>query len=170
MTSRFQWLYQTLAVLAAVFICLTLLVELAIIIGRFANFQIDGGDAYAGYFMAAGSFLALAATLRQGDHIRVTLILQRLTGKARVWVEIFCLLVATLLTAYFTWYSGKLVYGSYIYHDISQNTDATPLWIPQLSMAIGLFGLFVAFAEELVYVVRTRRLAREESDEMARTE
>lgn len=170
MTSRFQWLYQTLAVLAAVFICLTLLVELAIIIGRFANFQIDGGDAYAGYFMAAGSFLALAATLRQGDHIRVTLILQRLTGKARVWVEIFCLLVATLLTAYFTWYSGKLVYGSYLYHDISQNTDATPLWIPQLSMAIGLFGLFVAFAEELVYVVRTRRLAREESDEMARTE
>ncbi|TWG80503.1 TRAP-type C4-dicarboxylate transport system permease small subunit [Cupriavidus gilardii J11] len=170
MTSRFQWLYQTLAVLAAVFICLTLLVELAIIIGRFADFQIDGGDAYAGYFMAAGSFLALAATLRQGDHIRVTLILQRLTGKARVWVEIFCLLVATLLTAYFTWYSGKLVYGSYIYHDISQNTDATPLWIPQLSMVIGLFGLFVAFAEELVYVVRTRRLAREDSDEMARTE
>lgn len=170
MISRFQWLYQALAALAAVFLCLTLLTELAIIIGRFANFQIDGGDAYAGYFMAAGSFLALAATLRQGDHIRVTLILQRLGGKSRVWVEIFCLLVATLLTAYFTFYAGKLVYGSYLYHDISQNTDATPLWIPQLSMAIGLFGLFVAFAEELVYVVRTRRLPREDSGEMARTE
>ncbi|MFX6040817.1 hypothetical protein ABTE96_22860, partial [Acinetobacter baumannii] len=63
MTSRFQWFYQALGALAAVFICLTLLVELAIIVGRFANFQIDGGDAYAGYFMAAGSFLALAATL-----------------------------------------------------------------------------------------------------------
>lgn len=170
MTSRFQWFYQALGALAAVFICLTLLIELAIIIGRFANFQIDGGDAYAGYFMAAGSFLALAATLRQGDHIRVTLILQRLHGKPRVWAEIFCLAVATLLTAYFTYYAGKLAYDSYIYHDISQNTDATPLWIPQLSMAVGLFGLFVAFAEEFVYVLRTRRLPREESGEMARTE
>jgi TRAP-type C4-dicarboxylate transport system permease small subunit len=170
MISRFQWLYQGLAVLAAVFICLTLAIEIAIIVGRFANFQIDGADAYAGYFMAAGSFLALAATLRQGDHIRVTLILQRLSGKSRVWVEIFCLAVATFLTGYFAYYSAKLVYGSYTFHDISQNTDATPLWIPQLSMAIGLFGLFVAFAEEFVYVVRTRRLAREESDEMARTE
>ncbi|XQU67691.1 TRAP transporter small permease protein [Cupriavidus sp. H18C1] len=120
--------------------------------------------------MAAGSFLALAATLRQGDHIRVTLILQRLHGKPRVWAEIFCLAVATLLTAYFTYYAGKLAYDSYIYHDISQNTDATPLWIPQLSMAVGLFGLFVAFAEEFVYVLRTRRLPREESGEMARTE
>lgn len=170
MISRFQWLYQGLAALAAFFIFLTLAIEIAIIVGRFTNFQIDGGDAYAGYFMAAGSFLALAATLRQGDHIRVTLFLQRLSGKPRVWVEIFCLLVATLLTGYFTFYAGKLVYDSHIYHDISQNTDATPLWIPQLSMAIGLFGLFVAFAEELVYVLRTRRLARTDSDEMARTE
>ncbi|MBY4897550.1 TRAP transporter small permease [Cupriavidus sp. AU9028] len=170
MISRFQWLYQGLAALAGFFIFLTLAIEIAIIVGRFANFQIDGGDAYAGYFMAAGSFLALAATLRQGDHIRVTLFLQRLHGKPRVYVEIFCLAVATLLSAYFTYYAGKLVYDSHLYHDISQNTDATPLWIPQLSMAIGLFGLFVAFAEELVYVLRTRRLAKEDSDELARTE
>jgi TRAP-type C4-dicarboxylate transport system permease small subunit len=170
MTSRFQWFYQALAVLAAVFLCLTLAVELLTIVGRFIQFQIQGADAYAGYFMAAGSFLALAATLRQGDHIRVTLILQRVTGRPRIWMEIFCLAVATFLTGYFTYYAGKLAYGSYMFNDISQNTDATPLWIPQISMVVGLFGLFLAFAEELVYVSRTRTLAREESDEMARTE
>jgi TRAP-type C4-dicarboxylate transport system permease small subunit len=106
-----------------------------------------------------GSFLALAYALRSGDHIRVTLILQRLRGRARWWMEVLCLAVATLLSSYFAWFSAKLVWGSYTLHDISQNVDATPLWIPQLSMALGLFGLALAFAEQLVETVRTGRVA-----------
>jgi len=50
------------------------------------------------------------------------------------------------------------VWGSYAFNDISQNVDATPLWIPQLSMAVGLAGLALAFIEQLVITVRTRRL------------
>ena len=76
--------------------------------------------------------------LRRGDHIRVTLILQRLHGRTRWWMEVVCLVVATLLTGYFAWFTARLVWGSYTYNDISQNVDATPLWIPQLSMALGL--------------------------------
>ncbi len=68
-------------------------------------------------------------------------------------------MVATLLSAYFAWFAAKLVWGSYVYHDVSQNVDATPLWIPQLSMAIGLFGLAVAFAEQLVLTLGTGKLA-----------
>jgi len=109
--------------------------------------------------IAAGSFLAMAYALRRGDHIRVTLILSRLKGRTRYWMEVLCLVVATLLSAYFAWFAAKLVWGSYVYHDVSQNVDATPLWIPQLSMAIGLFGLAVAFAEQLVLTLGTGKLA-----------
>jgi TRAP-type C4-dicarboxylate transport system permease small subunit len=170
MRTRLDPLYDFFGAVGAVFILLTLLIQVVSIAGRFVHFSIDGYDAYAGYFLAAGSFLALAHTLRRGDHIRVTLLIGRFHGLTRVAIEIFCLSVATFLTGYFAWYSVKLAYGSWAYNDISQNIDATPLWIPQLSMAFGMAALFLAFAEELVYVLRHRHLPAQQNPELARTE
>lgn len=158
MRSWLDPLYKFLGALGALFILATLLIEVVNIVGRQIGFSMAGVDAYAGYTLAAGSFLALAAALRHGDHIRVTLLIQRVTGRPRWWIEVFCLSLATFLTGYFAYFAARLVWGSYTYHDVSQNVDATPLWIPQLSMAIGLAGLFLAFLEELVYALRTRRL------------
>lgn len=151
--------YTGLGVLAALFILATLAVQVVGIAGRELGFSMAGLDAYAGYCLAAGSFLAMPYALRRGDHIRVTLILMRLKKRPRYWMEVLCLVVATLLSAYFAWFSAKLVWGSYTYNDVSQNVDATPLWIPQLSMALGLFGLAVAFAEQLVITLKTGKLA-----------
>ncbi|MGZ8255174.1 MAG: TRAP transporter small permease [Burkholderiaceae bacterium] len=151
--------YTALGGLAALFILATLVVEVVGIAGREFGFSMAGLDAYAGYFLAAGSFLAMPYALRRGDHIRVTLILMRLKERPRYWMEVLCLVVAALLSAYFAWFSAKLVWGSYTYNDVSQNVDATPLWIPQLSMALGLFGLAVAFAEQLVLTLATGKLA-----------
>ncbi len=161
--------YTALGALGALFILATLVVEVAGIAGRELGFSMAGLDAYAGYCLAAGSFLAMGYALRRGDHIRVTLILARLEGRPRYWMEILCLVVATLLSGYFAWFSARLVWGSYAYHDVSQNVDATPLWIPQLSMALGLFGLALAFAEQLVVTVRTGRYVQG-SDEAAHVE
>lgn len=158
MRSFLDPLFRLLGGLGAFFIFATLVVQVVNIAGRQIGYSMAGIDAYAGYFLAAGSFLAMGYALRQGDHIRVTLILQRLHGRARWWMEVLCLVIATALSIYFAWYSARLVWGSYTYHDISQNVDATPLWIPQLAMAIGLAGLALAFAEQLVYVLRYRRL------------
>jgi len=156
-------LYKALGVLGALFILATLVIEVVNIAGRQIGYSMAGIDAYAGYTLAAGSFLAMAAALRHGSHIRVTLLIQRLSGRPRWWVEIFCLAVATLLSGYFAWFAAKLVWGSYIYHDVSQNVDATPLWIPQLSMAVGLAALFLAFLEELILTLRSGRVIGAES-------
>jgi TRAP-type C4-dicarboxylate transport system permease small subunit len=151
-------LFKLLGALGALFILATLAIEVAGIALRALGYSMAGADAYAGYFLAAGSFLALGYALRQGDHIRVTLILQRLRGRARWWMEVLCLAVAAALSAYFAYFACKLVWGSYSFNDVSQNVDATPLWIPQLSMAIGLAGLAIAFCEQLVITLKTRRL------------
>lgn len=150
--------FRLLGGLGALFILATLTIEVAGIALRALGFSMAGADAYAGYFLAAGSFLALGYALRQGDHIRVTLILQRLRGRTRWWMEVLCLVIASALSTYFAYFAARLVWGSYAFNDISQNVDATPLWIPQLSMAVGLAGLALAFIEQLVITVRTRRL------------
>lgn len=161
--------YTALGAMGAFFILATLVVEVVGIAGRELGFSMAGLDAYAGYCLAAGSFLAMPYALRRGDHIRVTLILARLKERPRYWMEILCLVVATLLTSYFAFFSAKLVWGSYSFNDVSQNVDATPLWIPQLSMALGLFGLAVAFAEQLVGTLRSGRFVPS-TDETAHVE
>ena len=72
-----------------------------------------GTDAYAGYCMAAAGFLALAHTLKRGEHIRVTLLLEhaarpRAPARSRSgrWPP------ATLLAALFACYSVRLAWQS----------------------------------------------------------
>ena len=73
-------LYDGAAALAALFMVLLLVMVVLSVIGRQLHFNVPGIDAYAGYMMAATGFLALAHTLKRGEHIRVTLLLSALTG------------------------------------------------------------------------------------------
>ena len=152
-------LYDAAGYLAAFFMIGTLVMVLLGIAGRLLDFYVRGTDAYAGYCMAASGFLALAHTLKRGEHIRVTLVLQSLKGRARRALELWCCGAACLLAAFLAWFSVRLAWQSYAFHDISTGNDATPLWIPQLSMALGMLILLVAFIDELVIEVSGRRRA-----------
>jgi TRAP-type C4-dicarboxylate transport system permease small subunit len=153
-------LYNAAGVLAALFLVGTLTMVIAGIAGRLLDFNVPGTDAYAGYCMAAAGFLALAHTLKRGEHIRVTLILEHLGPGAQRVLELWALGVATLLAALFAYYSVRLSWQSWDFHDISTGNDATPLWIPQLAMALGTTVLCIAFADELVLEWRGARLAK----------
>jgi TRAP-type C4-dicarboxylate transport system permease small subunit len=142
-------LYDAAAYLAALFLAGTLMFVLLGITGRMLDWFIPGTDAYAGYCMAAAGFLALAHTLKRGEHIRVSLVLEHLHPHARHRMELFALAIASILAAAFAYYSVHLVWQSYDFHDISTGNDATPLWIPQLAMALGTLVLFVAVVDEL---------------------
>ncbi len=120
------------------------------VIAREVHWDIGGLDAYAGYAIAAALFLALPATLQHGDHIRVTLLLDRVPPKLRGALEWWCLSAAFGLALYIAWYAVRLVWVSYITHDVSPAADASPLWIPQLSMALGCIGFALAFGQALV--------------------
>ena len=157
-------LYNSAAALAALFMVLLLVMVMLSILGRELNFHVRGTDAYAGYMMAGSGFLALAHTLKRGEHIRVTLILSRLSGQARRGLEIWSLAAATALAALFAWYSVKLSWQSWVFHDISTSNDATPLWIPQISMAVGAIVLLVAFADDLVLEIMGKRVQVESAE------
>jgi TRAP-type C4-dicarboxylate transport system permease small subunit len=143
-------LYQAAAYLAALFLVGTLAMVLTAIAGRWFNFHVPGTDAYAGYCMAASGFLALAHTLRRGEHIRVTLVIERLSGRARRGLELWALAAAALLAALFAGFAIRLSYQSWDFNDISTANDATPLWIPQMAMALGTLILAIALVDELV--------------------
>lgn len=150
-------LYDGAAWLAALAMVGLLLMVLLSIVSRQAGFHVPGTDAYAGYLMAAAGFLALAHTLKKGEHIRVTLLLGKLQGRARRAMELWALAAASFLAGLFAFYSARLVWQSHLFHDISTSNDATPLWIPQLAMAAGTLILAIAFVDELVMALRGQR-------------
>jgi TRAP-type C4-dicarboxylate transport system permease small subunit len=150
-------LYDAAAWLAAASLVATLAMVLVAIAGRFWHFHLPGTDAYAGYAMASAGFLALAHTLKRREHIRVTLVVERLTGRARHLLELWSLGAGVVLGALFAYYSARLAYQSWDFHDISTANDATPLWIPQLTMALGTVILLIALVDELVLEWRGQR-------------
>ena len=64
MRSFLDPLFKLLGGLGAFFIFATLAIEVVNIAGRQLGFSMAGMDAYAGYFLAAGSFLAMGYALR----------------------------------------------------------------------------------------------------------
>jgi len=143
-------LYDVAAWIAALFMVALLIMVLLSILGREFGFHVRGTDAYAGYMMAGAGFFALAHTLKRGEHIRVTLLLQALAPATRRKLELFSLFVAVLLSALLAAFSVKLCWQSWQFNDVSTGNDATPLWIPQIAMALGTVILCVAFVDELV--------------------
>lgn len=140
-------LYQVLMIGACIAMVMAFATIALGVIAREAGWNIPGLDAYAGYSIAAALFLALPSTLKQGDHIRVTLIAQRLNAQFKKGLEHFCLFLGTVLSGYIAYFACRLVWISWSTHDVSQGADATPLWIPQVFMAIGGIGFVIAFVD-----------------------
>ncbi|MFM7285110.1 MAG: TRAP transporter small permease [Betaproteobacteria bacterium] len=141
-------LYDIAAVLAAMFLVILFFTVLLTIASREFHWGLRGLDAYAGYFMAACGFLSLAHTFKRNEHIRVTLFLGMAKGRARFWIEVWALGASSVLVALFAAFSVRLVMQSIEFKDISTSMDATPLWIPQLAMALGTVIFAIAVIDE----------------------
>lgn len=112
---------------------------------------------FAGFFLAASSFLALAYTLRAGAHIRVNLLIRHLSERRRRWLELWCVVTGAGVSAFFALYALRLTLESFEFGDLSPGMVAVPLWIPQSVMTMGLVILAIAFVDELVMVMRGHR-------------
>ena len=162
-----EGLYRGAAWLAAFCMIGVLAMVLTTIVTRQIGVHIPGTDAYAGYFMAGAGFLALAHTLKRGEHIRVTLFVSFLKGRAHRMLELWALGAAVLLAALFAYFSTRLAWQSHLFNDISTANDATPLWIPQIAMALGTIILLIAFIDEFVLEWRGLRGNENEAKDAA---
>lgn len=149
-------LYLASGIAAAACLVAILVVIVMQMVARWSGVAFPGSSEYAGYLMAAASFLAFAHALNHGAHIRVNLLLTAL-GRHRQWGELWALVIGTAASTYLAWYAVKATWWSYKLHDVSQGQDATPIWIVQIPMAFGACLLALCFADNLVTLIATRR-------------
>ena len=124
MRALLDFLYRLSGALAAVGMVATLAMVSAGILSRPFGLYLPGTDDYAGYAMAACGFLALAYTFKHGEHIRVSLVLERLGPRARRVAEWFAHAAGTAVAAMLAWYALRLVWQSHEFEEISQGVDA----------------------------------------------
>ena len=142
-------LYAGAGIVAALCLVAILAVIVLQMVARWMLVPFPGSSEYAGYLMAASSFLAFAYALNSGAHIRVSLFLSAL-GHRRFWGELWCMLIGTAAATYLAWYAIKAIYWSVKFGDISQGLDATPIWIVQIPVGAGAVLLAVCFWDNLV--------------------
>lgn len=153
MRSALNAIYKGSGLLAGFFLVAIAVMSLIQICGRLLNIAASSYDEYAGYCMAASSFLGLAWTLRCNEQIRMTLVLNATKGGLRRALEILCLVVAVAMTGFFAWSAVAMTWTSHVLNDVSQGLVPITLWIPQSGMALGLVILLVAFLDDLLVVL-----------------
>jgi TRAP-type C4-dicarboxylate transport system permease small subunit len=126
---------------------------------------VRGADDIVAWLCAACTFLALAHTFRHGDLVRVGVFLDRLPQRARWHAELLALGISTLFVAYILWAVTRFVYDSYAFNEVAQGLIRVPIWIPQLSLVIGIAIFFVALLDEMATVLRKQKPSYQVAEE-----
>lgn len=150
-----DFIYLTSGVVAACFLVAILLLIVIQMLARWTGEVFAGAPDYAGYCMAAASFFAFAHALHRGAHIRVSIVLNSVSDRVRTFLEIWCFAIGAATAWYFSFYAYRFVYWSWKFNEVSQGQDASPLWIPQMSMVIGAVILAIALTDHLIHVLVT---------------
>ena len=152
MRALLDGLYKSAGMASAVALIGILVLVTAQMVTRWMGGIFTGGANYAGYAMATTSFLALAYTFNHNAHIRVALFVTR-AGKFRRAVEIWCYTIGSIVACFLAWYAVKAMRLSHKINDVSQGQDATPLWIPQIFMAVGAVIFAIAVLDNLFRIL-----------------
>jgi TRAP-type C4-dicarboxylate transport system permease small subunit len=161
-------LYAASGALAAACLAAICVVMLAQALGRELGILVRGADDITAWLTAASAFFALGHTFRHGELVRVSLMVDRLGGRARRRAELAALSVALLFVGYMLWAVTKFVYESWQFAELAQGLIRIPIWIPQLSFVLGALIFFIAIADEWTTVLRGRKPAYQVAEESRR--
>ena len=161
-------LYAASGYAAAVCLAGICVIMLAQAFAREAGMLLRGADDISAWLCAGSAFLALGHTFRKGELIRVGLWIERLTPAARRRAEIVSLSVAMLCVGYMTWAVARFVFESWKFNEVAQGLIKIPIWIPQMSLVLGMLIFWIAVIDEWVTVLRGDRPAYQVAEEARR--
>ena len=116
---------------------------------------ITGASELVGWCCAAAGFLALPATFKRGDMVRVGLLVDVMPPRWRKPVLLACLLLGLVFTAYMLKAIAAYMWGSFVVDELTQGMIEIQVWIPMISFLVGVALMLVAILDEWVVAWRT---------------
>jgi TRAP-type C4-dicarboxylate transport system permease small subunit len=150
-------LYLGAAYVAASCVLLIMVLMIAQSILREMHVRTGAVNDVVAWLCAAASFFAMAHAFKHGDFVRVTLLLEKVSDAAKRRFEIAALSIAVVAVGYLMFWANRFTYESWVFDDTAQGLLPLPMWIPQLSFALGSILLFIAVLDELIIVLRGSR-------------
>ncbi len=147
-------LYSLGGALASLCVLIILGLMVGASLGRSLDWRVSWINDVVSWLCAAAAFLGMAYSFRNGDFVRVTLLLDKVSPRVRHWLEVISLATAAAAISYLGFWAARFTYQSWEFNDIAGNMVAIPLWIPQLSFVIGAAILIIAVLDECICVLR----------------
>jgi TRAP-type C4-dicarboxylate transport system permease small subunit len=121
-------------------------------------------EEYGAYMLVAITCMGLAFTWKEGSHVRVELLISRLSPAARQWLRVMTVFIAFLFTVFMLIASYQLVSFSFMFGTRSGSWIRTPIAWPQITMIIGSVLLFFQLIIETIRAVEELRSGKGERD------
>ncbi|MDI9330271.1 MAG: TRAP transporter small permease [Alphaproteobacteria bacterium] len=150
-------LYALGGQLAALCVLAILILMITASVGRSLDWRVGWVNDVVAWLCGAAAFMGMAYSFRNGDFVRVTLVLEIVPARVRRWLEFFSLSVATVAIVYLGYWVVRFTLESYEFNDIAGNLVAIPVWIPQMSFVFGALLFVVAVLDECVQVLLGRK-------------
>jgi TRAP-type C4-dicarboxylate transport system permease small subunit len=126
--------------------------------GQLLPYTPRAADEFAGYCMGASAFLALADTLRSGNHVRVKLLIDLLSPGPRRTITWFSWAASTALAGWVAYYFTRMTWISVELDERSTGLIALPMWIPQSAMSWGAIVFTLALLDLGISAWQARQL------------
>jgi TRAP-type C4-dicarboxylate transport system permease small subunit len=99
-------------------------------------------DEYSGYLYLAAIFLGLAYTFNEDAHIRINILTSKMSKKSSRFVDVFAGLISICILIFALYRTILFTYDSYDMQMVSEGVSATPLYLTQMVMPLGI-SLFI---------------------------
>jgi TRAP-type C4-dicarboxylate transport system permease small subunit len=147
-------LYRLGGMVSALCVLTILVLMIGASVGRLMQWRVSWVNDVVAWLCAAAAFLGMAYSFRNGDFVRVTLLIEAVRAPVRRAMEVLSLAVATAAIGYLAWWAARFTWESWEFNDIAGNMVPIPIWIPQMSFVAGALLFLVAVVDELVTVIR----------------
>ncbi len=141
------------AVGGAALVAMIVLITLQVLSRRVLASPIVVADELSGYLLVITTFSALGYALLRGDHIRVTLLIDRVSHRLRRYLHVVWCLVGLPFLALIIWRSSKLALGSFESGLFSVSATNIILWPVQAFVPFGFAVLFIQMLAELLVAI-----------------
>lgn len=140
-----------------VLFCMAALITVDVLGRYFFNRPTYVADELSGYFLATVAFLALGYTQKLRKHMRVVVLIDRLTPKRRERLEISVEIITLIYIIWFAWITLKATVVGYALGEVSETFLRTPLWIVRLLLPLGLSVLALQLIVQMASRIRSWR-------------
>lgn len=141
------------ALIEIIVVAMALLICAEVFCRSFLNFSLMFAEEVAGYLLVAIVFLGMPVALSRGALFRVELVLNRLPGEVARWVQLAFNLLSLSVSLILLWQMARLVMDSWVRKIEAPTVLATPLYVPQIFMVLGLLTLVLVLVLHLIQPV-----------------